>query len=119
MTAQSILAELLACGIDLECTPDGTTLTVPAGVLTPAQRAQVLQHKPELIRLVLESSQLTSDLMRAAMHVCDRWKDSPAAREQMRRDVLSTPLHLRADLLQHLRGQYPGSNASNSNPTPN
>lgn len=111
MTAQAILADLLACGIDLECTPDGRTLTVPAGTLTPTQRAQVLQHKPELIRLVQESSQLTADLMRAAMHACDRWKDSPAAREQMRRDVLGTPLHQRADLLQHLRSTYPGGKA--------
>lgn len=107
MTAQAILADLLTCGIDLECTPDGRTLTVPAGTLTPTQRAQVLQHKPELIRLVQESAELTADLMRAAMHACDRWKDLPAAREQMRRDVLSTPLHQRADLLQHLRSQYP------------
>lgn len=42
MTAQAILSDLLACGIDLECTPDGKGLTVPANTLTPEQRVRVL-----------------------------------------------------------------------------
>lgn len=109
MSAQDILSDLLACGIDLECTPDGQTLTVPAGALTPQQRAQVLAHKPELIRLVLQSSRLTHELLQAAMRACDHWNDSPAAREQMRQDCLNTPPHLRAELLALFRKQY-GSN---------
>lgn len=109
MTAQAILSDLLACGIDLECTPDGKGLTVPANTLTPEQRARVLAHKPELIRLVLQSNRLTHQLLQAAMRVCDHWNDSPAAREQMRQDCLNTPPHLRAELLALLRKQY-GSN---------
>lgn len=108
MTARAILAGLLAHGIELQCTPDGKNLVVPAGCLTPQQRAQVLAHKPELIRLVLEADQLTRQLLQAAMRVCDHWGDNPAARKQMRQDCLSTPPHLRPDLLAHLRTTYRG-----------
>lgn len=119
MTARAILAGLLAHGIELQCTPDGKNLVVPAGCLTPQQRAQVLAHKPELVRLVLESNQLTRQLLQATMRACNHWGDSQAAREQMRQQCLDTPPHLRADLLQHLRSTYPGGNASHSNPTQN
>lgn len=108
MTARAILAGLLAHGIELECTPDGKNLLVPAGCLTPNQRAQVLAHKPELIRLVLEADQLTRQLLQAAMHACRHWGDNQAAREQMRQDCLNTPPHLRSDLLAHLRTTYQG-----------
>lgn len=106
MNAQTILADLLAHGIELECTPDGKSLTVPAGALTPAQRAQVLTHKAELIRLVQESSRLTHQLLLAAMRACDHHGDGPEAREQMRQDCLNTPPHLRADLLDYFRKTY-------------
>lgn len=106
MTARAILAGLLAHGIELECTPDGRNLVVPAGCLTPQQRAQVLAHKPELIRLVLESNQLTRQLLQAAMHACRHWGDNQAAREQMRQDCLNTPPHLRADLLAHFKNAH-------------
>lgn len=108
MTARAILAGLLAHGIELECTPDGRNLVVPAGCLTPQQRAQVLAHKPELIRLVLEAKHTTRQLLHAAMRACDHWGDSQAAREQMRQDCISTPPHLRPDLLAHLRTTYQG-----------
>lgn len=110
MTAQTILADLLAHGIELECTPDGRNLAVPAGALTPQQRAQVLKHKAELIRLVQESSSLTHQLLLAAMRACDYHGDGPEAREQMRQDCLNTPPHLRADLLAHFRKTYGGRN---------
>lgn len=41
------------------------------------------------------------DLMNAAMRVCDLHNDGEKAREDMRADVLATPPHLRADLLDH------------------
>lgn len=107
MNAQTILADLLAHGIELECTADGRNLTVPAGSLTPQQRAQVLKHKAELIRMVQESSRITHQLLWAAMVACDYHGDGPEAREQMRQDCLNTPPHLRADLLEHFRSTYP------------
>ena len=106
MTARAILEELQAHGIDLECTPDGKRLTAPANTLTQRQRAQVVEHKPELLRLVLESENITRQLLRAAMHACRHWGDGPEARAQMRQDCLSTPPHLRADLLAHFKKEY-------------
>lgn len=103
MTARVILAGLLARGIEPECTPDGKNLVVPAGCLTPRQRALVLAHKPELIQLVLESNRATQQLLCAAMRACDHWDDNPAAREQMRLDCLGTPPHLRTELINHFR----------------
>ena len=48
-----------------------------------------------------------SDLVRAAMRACDHWNDTPAAREEMRRDCLATPADLRSDLIDHFRETYP------------
>lgn len=109
MTAHAIFEELQAQGIDLECTPDGKNLTAPADTLNPRQRAQVLAHKAELIRLVLESNRIAHQLLLAAMHACDYFGDTPEAREQMRQDCLNTPPNQRADLLAHFRQTYGGS----------
>lgn len=103
MTPEAILADLIECGIEPGVTPDKTGIVVPAGKLTQAQRDAVLGHKPALIACILESSRVTARLLDAAMRRCDEFNDNDAAREQMRQDVLSTPLHLRADLLDHFR----------------
>lgn len=48
------------------------------------------------------------ELLQAAMRACDAWQDGPEAREQMRRDCIDTPPHLRADLRDHFNQTYPG-----------
>lgn len=53
------------------------------------------------------SSVPSPELFVAADIACDRWGDSAAARAQMRRDIETTPSHLRADLLEHLQATYP------------
>lgn len=106
MTAETLLAELLECGIDPGLTPDGTGITVPANRLTDAQRAAILGHKPELIACIQESARVTSELLIAAMRACDHWKDGPEAREQMRQDCLNTPPHRRAELRDHFIKTY-------------
>ena len=106
MTAKAILAELLECGIEIGVTMDGTGIEVPAGVLTNAQREAIKGHKPELIACIQESARLTSELLTAAMRACDYWKDSPAAREQMRREILEAKPEHRAELLRMFRGDY-------------
>lgn len=50
-----------------------------------------------------------ADLLEAAMRVCDAWGDTADAREQMCRDCLGTPPHLRADLLDHLNSRSSAS----------
>jgi len=54
---------------------------------------------------VFENTQLASDLIEAAMKVCDHHGDGEPAREQMRRDCLELPPHLQADLLEHFQGK--------------
>lgn len=115
MTAAELFADLLASGIDLQCTADGESLSVPANALTSEQRALVVLHKSELIGLVKQLRRVTVQLHQVAMHVCDHWNDSPSAREQMRQDCLSTPPHLRADLLAHLQQAYPAYVLGQSN----
>ena len=107
MTPETILADLLASGIEPGVTPDHTGIVVPAGKLTPAQRAAVLAHKPDLIAYLLESSRITVQLLESAMRRCDRFNDSEKARQDMREQVLETPPHLRQDLLEHFLGKPP------------
>lgn len=45
-------------------------------------------------------------LIGAAMAVCDFHGDGEQARQDMRKQVLETPAHLRADLLDHFRKAY-------------
>lgn len=47
------------------------------------------------------------DLLTAAERACTHWGDGPEARRAMRSDCLSTPPHLRAELIQHFEETYP------------
>ena len=42
-----------------------------------------------------------TDLLAAAMRVCDLYEDNAQARADMRADCLGTPAYLQADLLDH------------------
>ena len=107
MTPETILADLLASGIEPSVTTDKTGIVVPAGKLTEAQRAAVLGHKPALIACILESARVTALLLEAAMRRCDQFNDGDKARQDMREQVLETPPHLRQDLLDHFMGRPP------------
>jgi hypothetical protein len=52
------------------------------------------------------ADELMSQLLEAAMHACDFWGDSQAARAEMIADVKATPQHLRQDLLEHFLSAY-------------
>jgi hypothetical protein len=106
MSAEAVLADLLACGIEPSLSPTGNGIEVPAGRLTAEQRRQVVAHKAELIDLLQQYARLTDALLIAAMRACDHWNDSPAAREQMRRECLATPRNQQRDLLKHFRSAY-------------
>ena len=107
MTPEIILADLLASGIEPSVTPAQAGVVVPAGKLSPSQRAAVLTHKPDLIAYLLESSRITVQLLEAAMRRCDQFNDGEKARQDMREQVLETPPHLRHDLLEHFLGKPP------------
>ena len=107
MTAEAVLSDLLESGITPAVTADGLGIVVPAGKLTIAQREAIKHHKRELIAYLQESSRVTVALLEAAMRACDRWGDSPTAREQMRRDVMNADQKDRAAWLAHFRKEYP------------
>lgn len=106
-SAHHILAELYASGIEVDLSNGGCDLQVPPRTLTHQQRAALKEHKAEIVALLHAAHYAAGQLMAAAMRVCDHWGDTAAAREQMRREVLSTPPHLRADLAQCLSRAYP------------
>lgn len=54
----------------------------------------------------LDAAPTLRDLLAAAKRACDYWGDSPEARRAMRADCLSTPPHLRADLIEHFQESY-------------
>ena len=93
MTADAILIDLWRDRISMRLAPDGQNLLVPAGRLTPEQRAMVLEHKPELIQFLRDARATTDRLIHAAMHVCDRHGDNDAARQEMRDQCLALPPH--------------------------
>jgi TubC N-terminal docking domain len=103
MTLQLILSDLWAAGICLRLTKDGQNLSAPAGCLSQEQRALVLTHKPALVVFLQEVQATTKDLIKSAMQVCDQHGDNESARADMQRACLETPLHLQADLHEHLR----------------
>ena len=49
----------------------------------------------------------TTNLIEAAMRVCDFHGDNASSREAMRLDCLAVPAHLRLDLLEHFQAAYP------------
>ncbi len=106
MIAADILAELWRSDTAIRLTDDGVNLAVPAGRLTTAQRKRIIAHKPELLAFLHTARQTTEELLAAAMRACDCWQDSPQARQQMREQCLELPLHLHAELLEHLRQTY-------------
>ncbi len=71
MSAHSIMADLCEQGIAVRLAADGENLAVPAGRLSPDQRALVLAHKPELVQFLLDAHATTTALIEAAMRACD------------------------------------------------
>lgn len=106
MTAQDILTDLWASGITPRLTEDGKGIAVPAGRLSPAQRADVIANKAELVDFLQAARATAAELLKAALLACDHWGDSEAARQQMRDECLALPPHLQAGLIEHFRQTY-------------
>lgn len=100
-----ILRELHHAGVTLSLHGDRLT-AAPSNRLTDELRELIRSRKPELIQFLMDASKTTADLLAVAMSACEAWNDSEQARDRMRRDCMETPLHLRADLLEHLRKTY-------------
>ncbi len=111
MTADAIVRRLWSAGVSLQLAPDGRLFAKPSDRLTDELRHLCRDHKAELIDFLQQAECTAHALIDAAMRACDAWNDTEQARDQMRRDCLETPQHLRADLLAHLTNQYPKDRA--------
>ena len=143
MSARAIITNLVACGAAPRLTPDGKGIALQPGRLPPDLRAQVLAHKPELVRLLAEAANDAAQnlqkpeaehqpatlappaydpghaaLLALAMAYCDRTGASDKARQDWQRDIADTPPELRADLYQHLRAQLPPAPPAPPRPAP-
>jgi hypothetical protein len=103
MSPQQLIAQLWGSGIALGLSPDGQGLTVPAGKLTDPDRALILANKQSLVRLLTEAQATTTELLKAAMRVCDKHGDGKSAREAMRRECMELPTDMQRDLLEHFQ----------------
>ena len=103
----AVIERLHAAGFELTLTVERQLRVAPASRLTPEQRALVLAHKPELVQFLLDAHATTTKLIDAAMRACDHFGDGRAARNEMRRQCLDTPIHVRADLIDHFNHTYP------------
>lgn len=118
---QSTIDQLHGAGLTLSLTHEMGLRVVPASSITPALRELILTSKVALVdylqRPVPNSTdaanevfdpllvrKLQGEILRLAMRVCDSYNDLDAAREEMRLQVLETPPHLLADLLEHFGG---------------
>ncbi|KQP20554.1 hypothetical protein [Pseudorhodoferax sp. Leaf267] len=110
MTADRVCKLVFDAGMTMHA--DGAELVLkPAAKLTAELRALLVKHKADLLDFIRQADMLTAETLARAMAVCDRHDDSDQAREDMRREVIETPAHLKADLLEHFRQAYPGPGA--------
>ena len=85
-------------------TPPLSVLAVPPGAVyhLPDRLSSVSSVG---IWAVFENTPLASDLIGAAMKVCDQHGDGEAARAEMRQRCLELPPRLQTDLLEHFQGK--------------
>lgn len=103
MTPADVLRKAYDAGLEVGVAPSGNLAVKPADRLTPELRGLLIAHKSALLQALHEAEQTTAEVLEAAMKACDRYGDDAEAREEMRRDVLGTPPHLKADLLAHFQ----------------
>lgn len=105
MGAADIFLRLYSAGVRLEM--QGERLTAaPAARLNDELRDLIRGNRPALVGYLNEAHQTTARLIESAMRACDHHGDGPEAREQMLRECLDSPPHLRSDLADHFQKNY-------------
>jgi hypothetical protein len=110
MSAAQAIRAALACGVTLAWR-DGGVKVAGKEQAVRSVLPQLKRHKSEIEAMLRPSTgaALTTRLMTEAMLYCDRQGDTPAARQAMREQVLQTPDHQQADLLEHFIYQRRGA----------
>jgi hypothetical protein len=118
MSTAALIQRAHAAGVSLQLI-DGKVKARGTQAAVTALIEPLREHKADLIRWLTAASEMvrrianpaspeeqalvTFRLLNAAMHVCDAYGDSEAAREAMRVQCLEVPEHLHAELLEALR----------------
>lgn len=105
MDSATVFRRLRDAGIRLEVQGDRLSAS-PSARLNTELRSLICAHKPALVTFLIDAQMNTERLVEAAMRACDHHGDGSAARDQMRRECLDTPAHLRGDLCDHFNQQY-------------
>ena len=111
MTAAALVRQATATGVTLRLV-DGKVKAGGDRVALDAILGQLREHREEIAAFLADAHHTTSELIEAAMRVCDLHGDGEQARAEMRADCLATPAHLQVDLLEHLRSVGGGGEAS-------
>lgn len=115
MTPSEVCRAIYDAGLTVRV-EDGHLALKPADRLTPELRALLVVHKPELILFLIEAEHTAAELVSVSMRACVHYQDGPEAIEQMRQDMVGTPPHLRACLLDHFTTQYPPATKAKDTP---
>ena len=106
MTPAVILEVLWAQGFTVSLVDNDRLAVSPASTLHDTQRELLRANKAAIVAALREANCITIDLIAAAMRACDRHGDDKAARADMRRACLDSPMHLQADLLDYFNQTY-------------
>lgn len=112
MNAALLYRRALESGVSIRLV-EGVVKVTGSNEAVTALVPEMRQHKSELIAFLQQAHITSTSLMEAAMRACDYFYDTDAAREQMRLDCTNTPVHLRADLLDHFIQNYPKEKNAN------
>ena len=114
MSAATLIRQAHDAGVSLRLL-GGVVKASGNRVVVAGMVDQLRQHKGELVEFLQAAHQTTVALLAAADVVCDHFGDRDAARREMRLQCMDTPIHLRADLLDHFNQTYPQTHKPEGN----
>ena len=122
MTTLEVINRLYEAGLTITLQPSGSINLKPTKLVTPSLVNLVKVRKKDLVKYFTEkddlkqlpklvgyqatydSDPLLEELIELGNQICNYWRDSEDARDQMRSDILSYPPHQREALMGTLKG---------------
>ena len=100
MTPADVLQALHAASVSVRVY-EGRLQVYPAERLTDSLRVALRGQRAGLLALLAQIDQITAELLEAAVRICDLYGENDRGQADMQADCLTTPAHLRADLLDY------------------
>ena len=122
MTTLEVINRLYEAGLTITLQPSGSINLKPTKLVTPSLVNLVKVRKKDLVKYFTEkddlkqlpklvgyqatydSDPLLEELIELGNQICNYWRNSEDARDQMRSDILSYPPHQREALMGTLKG---------------